>query len=331
MVDDEKWEFLLVFDQESGEVVKEFIPFYVKTALKAMYQVDALEHLTLSCKNLLQQVTDHEGKKMNSPESVQNIPEFVRLHNINITEIQEDLASFTTFNDFFSRKLKPACRPIASPDDESVIVSAADCRLSVFNSIADAGHFWVKGNQFTLATLLDPCPEELVAKMQGGAVAICRLAPQDYHRWHMPVRGNIVKTYHCGDTLYTVNPMAVRNPRFNVFTENKRAIAHLETSHFGTVFLVAVGATAVGSIQLTLEDGASFERGDEHGYFQFGGSTCLLLFEPGRVEFDQASVERSARHLETLVKMGTPIGKGHQQVPEPDSQLKTYFQSKAPE
>lgn len=105
-----------------------------------------------------------------------------------------------------------------------------------------------------------------------------------------------------------MNPMAIRT-KIDVYTENVRKICFIESKEFGTVAFVMVGAMMVGSINLTTEKGQHVVRGDELGYFAFGGSTVLILWEHGKIEFDSDLVENSSQGLETLVKVGSSIGR----------------------
>ena len=86
--------------------------------------------------------------------------------------------------------------------------------------------------------------------------------------------------------LYTVNPIAVNSPMVNVFTSNKRVVVLLDTPAFGLVAFVAIGATLVGSIVFTVKEGSSVQKGDELGYFAFGGSTCVTLIQAGQLQLD---------------------------------------------
>jgi len=213
--------------------------------------------------------------------------------------------SFKTFNEFFYRKLKPAARPIAFQGDPKVAVSPADCRLNAFPTIDEATKIWIKGKNFTLYNLL--LSDELVAKYTGGSLIVARLAPQDYHRFHFPVDGTVGPSTPIDGSLYTVNPVAVRQP-IDVFTENKRIRTILYSKCFGEVVYISVGATMVGSIVLTSHEGQEIKKGDEHGYFAFGGSTVLLLFLPGVIRFDDDLVVNSTKPIETLIRMGDSIG-----------------------
>jgi len=216
---------------------------------------------------------------------------------------------YKTFNEFFYRELKPSARPIADPDDPRVVVSPADCRMMCFPELMDATKLWIKGEKFTVEGLLGP-RAELAQKFVSGSMVICRLAPQDYHRWHWPVNGTVKQITKIPGTLFTVNPIAI-NKNVDVFTHNKRDVIEIETDQYGTMVMIAVGATMVGSIHLLCETTpyTLHKKGDQQGYFAFGGSTVIVLFERGVVRFDDDLVKHSKKPLETLVKVNSKIGK----------------------
>jgi len=235
----------------------------------------------------------------------QEIQSFVDFHGLNLEEILDPIDSFQNFNEFFYRKLKPTARPISLFDDPKGAVSPADSRLNVFPTIDEATRIWIKGKHFSLQNLL--LDDSLAAKYEGGSLVIARLAPQDYHRFHLPVDGVIGEPFPYEGHLFTVNPIAVRE-KIDVYTENKRIRTIIHSPAFGDVLYLAVGATMVGKIVLTSHPGATVKKGDEHGYFAFGGSTILLLFEKGSIKFDDDLVVNSLKPVETLIKMGDRIG-----------------------
>jgi phosphatidylserine decarboxylase len=245
---------------------------------------------------------------MNSPASVARIPDFVAAFNLNTDELAVPLGAYENFNAFFARKLKPGSRPIAAPVDDSVVVSPADCRLVVYPTLMQATSIWVKGQAFTVERLLGKELSDVAPLFVGGALVIARLAPQDYHRFHLPVTGRMGRRTPIDGALFTVNPIAIRQNRPDVYTENKREVCLVHTRAFGLVAIVAVGATAVGSVNITAPDGAYLHKGDEHGFFAFGGSTVLTLFQPGTVLLDADLVDNSRSPLETLVRVGNRIG-----------------------
>ena len=316
---------LLVFDRESGVTVREAIPAYIKAAMRLMYRsrggrmIGQLQRV----KRTLRSLTISQGKKMDSPASAKGIPVFIATHRLNLTEIEKPVADYKTFNEFFSRRLKPGVRQCEAEGDERVAVSPADCRLTVWESFEESKQVWVKGRNFTLANVLGAADSDgsLCAQLTGGSFLIARLAPQDYHRWHWPVSGQPGRRFPISGEFNTVNPLAVRKD-VDVYTENKRVICPVRTAEFGLVVLVAIGATMVGSINFVsckcgkeggCSDGACVEgqqvrRFDEHGWFAFGGSTVLVIFQPGAVAFDEDLKRNSAAGLETLIKVGRRVG-----------------------
>lgn len=307
---------LLLFDRNSGMMLHEHIPWYIKVALKSMYRSGLGRKVaqTQKVRNMLVAQSQAEGKKMNDPASKAKITGFIQQYGLDVGEILEPISSFPHFNAFFYRKLKPGVRPIDKPDDSTVVVSPADCRTSVFKKMTDATKVWIKGSEFTVEKLLGP-RQDVVPLFTNPVLVISRLAPQDYHRVHFPVTGTMGKITEIGGTLMTVNPCAVRC-EINVYTENMRTLLELRTKEFGTVILIMVGATMVGSINVNEQykkEGTPFKKGDDLGYFAFGGSTTLLLFQPGSIELDQDLVDFSAKPIEVLLRQGQQIGKatGH--------------------
>lgn len=110
-----------------------------------------------------------------------------------------------TFNEFFYRKLKPSARPVESPDDPWRLISAADCRLMVFETVSEATKLWIKGREFSVARLLGDAYRDEAERYVGGPLAIFRLAPQDYHRFHVPVDGRVGEMRDVKGEYYTVN------------------------------------------------------------------------------------------------------------------------------
>ncbi len=228
---------------------------------------------------------------------------FIRTFELDTSEFLDSVDSFNSFNDFFIRRLKPECRPMAAA--ENVAVLPADARYLVFQNIDTADGFWVKGKKFSLSSLLQN--GELAARYAGGAMVIARLCPTDYHRFHFPFRCIPGKPELINGPLYSVNPIALKR-NIEYLTENKRVITELQTEKFGTVLYIDVGATYVGSIHQTYVPGKSYAKGDEKGYFSFGGSSLILLFEPGKIIFDQDLIDTSAKKMEVRGLLGQSLG-----------------------
>ncbi|KAF4369731.1 hypothetical protein F8388_010564 [Cannabis sativa] len=219
---------------------------------------------------------------------------------INLAEAKYPVEHFKTFNEFFVRELKPGVRPIACKERDDVAICGADSRLMAFTTVDDSKRFWIKvsilaleifssavmfpyridhinGRKFSIKGLLGP--EISSNEFDHGSLVIFRLAPQDYHRFHFPVSGTVEKFIDIPGALYTVNPIAVNSKYCNVFTENKRVVSIISTPDFGKVAFIAIGATMVGSITFSKKAGDHVKKGDEFGYFSFGGSTVICVFE----------------------------------------------------
>jgi len=298
---------ILVHNRETGKLEEEKIPHYIYTSLRIMYSTISGRFAVegSQVKKLLHHLSAAQGRKYDTKKSVHEIQPFIDFHNLNVNEMLEPLDHYQNFNEFFYRKLKPSARPVASPKDAHVVVSPADCRLNVFQSLDSATKLWIKGKNFTLKNLVHD--DALVTKYTGCSLVIARLAPQDYHRFHLPIDCEVGPSVKVDGALFTVNPIAIRE-HVDVYTENKRIITTLRSPIFGDVLFIAVGATMVGSILLTSHEGQNASKGDEHGYFAFGGSTVLLLFRQGTITFDPDLLVNSGKSLETLVKVRTQIG-----------------------
>ncbi|KAJ6817170.1 phosphatidylserine decarboxylase proenzyme 3-like isoform X1 [Iris pallida] len=300
---------ILVFDRRTKRLVEEIIDGKIILSMRAMYQSKVgLTLIDAGAKEILQSLSEKQGRKMSSLESVKDIPKFIEFFKdqVNIDEIKYPIEHFKTFNEFFIRELKPGARPIAHKGLDEIAICAADCRLTAFKSVNDSLRFWIKGRKFSVQGLLgsDSCS----STFSDGSLVIFRLAPQDYHRFHVPVSGTVESFVEIPGCLYTVNPIAVNSKYCNVFTENKRVVSIISTSEFGKVAFIAIGATMVGSITFTREEGDYVHKGDEFGYFSFGGSTVICVFEKDAIKIDEDLIANSERSLETLVAVGMSLG-----------------------
>lgn len=332
-----------VLDRHSGAKTFEPMSIYVRLGMHFLYYgtgQEAVLHWKAS-QNLLRHQTEALGKTYDSPASTRHIRPFIESFGLkeSLGELaQPDPDKYATFNDFFARELKGGARPVEGEGDARVVSSVADCRLMVFETIDLAARYWVKGFGFTVGRLLgeegeggneDPSKKKEAAKenskkwantFDGGAIAISRLAPQDYHRWHSPVDGVIESITEIPGTYYTVNPQAINEAgALNVFCENRRSVMIVRrkigsSQSSSSVFaIVAVGAMLVGSIKYNpgIVVGAEIRRGQCLGAFQYGGSTVIALSPRGEVVFDADLVANSTdKCCETLVKVGWRIGRG---------------------
>lgn len=302
---------ILVQDRLTGIIMEEKMNVSVRLGIRLLYKgLDKAKSRRV--RSLLRKLSIKQGLKFDSPQLRADIASFIKFHKLDLSECQiTDPSGFQTFNDFFYRKLKPGARKVDAPDEDRVVTSPADCRCTTFTSVNEATEFWIKGRNFTIAKLFNGNYNGLentdIYDPANCCIGIFRLAPQDYHRFHSPVSGTIGPIKYIDGEYYTVNPMAIRSA-LDVYGENVRVIIPIKTKHFGTVVMVAVGAMMVGSTLLTVEEGQHVNRGDEVGYFKFGGSTVLVLFEKKRFQFDKDLVSNSTSKIETLVRVGQSIG-----------------------
>lgn len=242
------------------------------------------------------------GKRMDDPSSREKIAPFIEHYQLDTSEFADTPDSFESFNAFFSRRLKPGARPI---DPKATVVFPADGRHLGFERAAEVRSVFVKGQRFDLARLLGDA--DLAARFAKGPLVLSRLCPVDYHRFHFPCDGVPGEARLIDGPLFSVSPIALRR-RLAYLWENKRRITPIETEHLGLVLMIEVGATCVGSIEQTYEPGRAARMGDEKGYFAFGGSSTITLFEPGSLELAPDLLEHSSRRRELYARMGSAMG-----------------------
>ena len=244
-------------------------------------------------------VSDICGKFLSTRLSRRIIPSFVKKNHIDlgIYEKQE----FDSYNAFFTRKIKAEQRPIN--DQKNVLISPSDGKVTAY-PITQKGRFWIKHTQYTAAQLLKD--ERLAVRYMGGWIYVIRLTVDDYHRYCYVADGRKSRQRKIRGVLHTVNPVA--NDYYPIYKMNSREYCLLKTKELGTILLMEVGALMVGKINNHEEDSAQVKRGDEKGMFEFGGSTIVVMTEPGMAEPDKDIIHNTKAQAETLVKMGEPIG-----------------------
>ncbi|QOW11428.1 phosphatidylserine decarboxylase [Kaistella flava (ex Peng et al. 2021)] len=244
-------------------------------------------------------ITSLYGDAMEKPASADKIMPFVKEYGVDLSIAQKQ--NFTSFNDFFIRKLKPEARPIAA--DSLAVASPADGKILAYENINNAD-FYIKGFRFNVNSFLNN--PELAKKYEDGAMIVFRLAPPDYHRYHFPVSGITGSSnIKINGDYYSVNPLALRK-KAEIFWLNKREYGVIKSPLFGDVVMVEVGATMVGSMIQTYS-GTTVKKGEEKGYFKFGGSTVVLLFEKDKIIIDEDLLNNTSKGLETTIKMGERI------------------------
>lgn len=202
----------------------------------------------------------------------------------------EPYYGFASWNDFFTRRLRPGVRPVAAPDDPSVVVSACESQpFNIQKQAALVDRFWIKAQPYSLRDMFGAARQDLAERFVGGTVYQAFLSAYNYHRWHAPVAGTVVETYHIPGTYYAeapsegIDPAGPNNSQGFLTAVATRAVIVIDTGvkGLGRVAGLFVGMAEVSSCQVTVRPGQVLRKGDELGYFQFGGSTHCLVFEPG--------------------------------------------------
>lgn len=246
-------------------------------------------------------ISEFYGKRMYKSSSTKKIKEFVKQLDIDMSESEKQISEFTSFNDFFYRKLKSNARPVGKG-----FVSPGDGKLLAFENVSDVHNFFVKGRKFTLSEFLND--KKLAETHKNSSLIILRLAPNDYHRFHFPYNGIPTEITKIKGSYFSVSPHALASNFTKVFCENKREFCTLKTEDKGEIIIAPVGATMVGSILETYTPNKEINKGDEMGYFAFGGSTVVILVNKNNLKIDTDILENTKNNMETFVKMGEKIG-----------------------
>ena len=243
------------------------------------------------------------GKRMSIPDSKSRIAPFIEEYQLDPADFAETPDSYRSFNEFFYRKLKPEARPIDR--DANSVVFPADGRHLGFQKASEIEGVFVKGQKFDLPALLGDA--DLAAKYADGALVLSRLCPVDYHRFHFPAAGIPGETVVINGPLFSVSPIALRK-NLGYLWENKRTVTRLETPNLGTVLCLEIGATCVGTIVQTFDPGSPIDKGAEKGYFAFGGSSTITIFEPGAVLLENDLRHHSSKQVELYARIGSRMG-----------------------
>ncbi|NMA68503.1 MAG: phosphatidylserine decarboxylase [Desulfitobacterium sp.] len=243
------------------------------------------------------------GWYLDRPISRRKIHPFVNKFALDLSTSEKNIEEFSSFNDFFYRKLKESARKI--PQDINSFISLGDGKLLAYENIHMDRLVQVKGITYSLRELIQD--SYIAEKYQGGTCLILRLCPTDYHRFHFIDSGYCGPTRKIKGSYYSVNPLALQKVD-KLFCANKREWSVFRSDHFGDILYVEVGATFVGSIIQTYTPHKKVNRGDEKGYFKFGGSTVILFLEKGYVTVDRDIIEQTEKGFETSVLLGEKVG-----------------------
>ena len=238
---------------------------------------------------------------------------FVRRYNVNMAEAAEpNLAAYATFNDFFTRPLKPGARPLDAAD----WVCPVDGAISQLGSISGDQVFQAKGHSYSTTALVGG-DAALASQFQDGQFATIYLSPRDYHRIHMPCAGLLTRMVYVPGELFSVNPATARGVP-GLFARNERVVCVFDTA-FGPMVLVLVGATIVGSMATVWhgvvnpprlpdvrtwtypDDRITLGQGAEMGRFMLGSTVVMLWPQSANVRFQPDwSASRAVRMGETM-------------------------------
>ena len=236
--------------------------------------------------------------------SKKKVLNFVAQNNLEESEFEKPAHKYSSFSEFFDRRLKPSARPVC--DETDAFVSPADGVLSVFPDISGLPSFTIKAQEFTLASLLRDA--RLAGEYRGGSIAVIYLSPTDYHRYHFPCDCMLEKSWTLGARLFSVNPIAMEHG-YRPFDVNVRDVSILSNDKMGRFLMIEVGALYVGRMIKTSPDPGRKFKGEEKGYFGLGGSTIVLVFKKDVFKFDGDILEMAAKSIPSRVKMGERIGK----------------------
>lgn len=244
------------------------------------------------------QVSKLAGRYLSSAHSKWLISKFIERNEIDMDIYEE--CDYSSFNDFFTRKIKPDCRPV--PEDLDVLISPCDCLATVY-PIQENTTFSIKNTEYTLRSLLRS--PRLAKLFRGGYAYVLRLTVEDYHRYLYSVSGKQSKNYHIDGTFHTVNPIA--NDYLPIYKENTREYTVIRSKEFGDVLQMEVGALLVGKIS-NHKQSTVVTRGEEKGFFEYGGSTIVVLTQKGRVTPRSDLLTNSKNGYETKVLQAHPLG-----------------------
>lgn len=292
---------ILFCDRGSGELRRESV--YGEGALRWAYETP-LGRVCLEGVVKRPWFSSLYGRWADSARSRKEIRAFLERFEVDTSEFLEPVDSYRTFNEFFHRRLKPGARPIAA--GEEVVVFPADGRHLLVPDLSAESFVYAKGRRFPLSEFLGG--DALAAEFAGGSAIFSRLCPTDYHRFHFPLGGFCEASHLIRGPLYSVSPIAlVRSLRYLV--GNKRRITRIRNSRIGSYLFVEIGATNVGTIVETCPGDVEVQKGDEKGYFRFGGSMVVTLFPAGSFEPDADLAAQSAAGHELYAKVGESMGR----------------------
>ena len=238
------------------------------------------------------------GKFMDSSISKFMIKPFIKSHNIKMEEYITK--KYNSFNDFFIRNIKKEARLING--NKNALIAPCDSKLTCYKITKDL-KFNVKNSTYSVSSLIND--ENAANAFNEGYALVFRLSPEDYHHYLFCDDGIIINNYKINGKYHSVNPIVYDN--YKVFKENTRECTLVKTNNFKNIMYVEVGALLVGRI-CNIKKQGKFKKGEEKGYFMYGGSTVILLIQKDALLIDDEIIKNSSKNIETYVKCGEKIG-----------------------
>ena len=235
--------------------------------------------------------------------SSRKIKGFIENFDIDMSIYANTYDQYTSFNEFFIRTLNTDGRIIDKNND--TLISPCDGKVSAYENINLNDLVQIKGFTYSLKELLQD--NEVYNLYDGGTCLIFRLCPTDYHRFHFIDHGVCSETTKIKGHYYSVNPIALKSIN-KLFCQNKREWSIFHSDNFDDVIYMEVGATCVGSIIQSYSTNMKVSKGEEKGYFKFGGSTVILFLKKDIVKIHEDILAQTQLGFETAVLMGEKIG-----------------------
>ncbi len=252
----------------------------------------------LLSKLIKKRVSDMGYSFMSSRLSKPRIKRLINKYSIDMTEYEEE--QYSSFNDFFTRRIKDGARVIDKTCD--AVIAPADSKLTIYD-VSEDSVYRIKGCDYSIKTLLGD--EERAKEFYGGKCFVYRLSVDNYHRYCYVDDCVEDGFYKINGVYHTVNPIALE--KYDVYGKNCREITCISTENFGRIAYIEVGAMMVGKINNEHKSG-SHKKGEEKGYFSFGGSTIIILYRKDAVLPDEDILKNSREEIETVVKYGEKVG-----------------------
>ena len=249
------------------------------------------------------------GALQDLPQSHKKVKPFVEKFNIPLEDYEpgsrpslDPRDSYRSFNEFFIRKFKLGKRSFVTEPHR--MAAFAEARYVGFESIDEKSKYPVKGSYLLAKDLIGN--DQIASIFEGGPLMIARLCPVDYHRYHYPDNGKVVEHYPIAGAFDSVNPLALQYKN-HIFIKNERYVSILQTENFGRIAYIEVGAICVGKIVQTHRWNKPFMKGEEKGYFLFGGSTVIIIGEKGAWKPSGDIMMNTKNGIETYLHLGQEV------------------------